>query len=320
MIRYITLRLLSLVLVVFGVTLVVFVLTSALPGDPATALLGPYATPERVVDLRRSLALDGSLPERYFAWLGHALSGDLGHSYSLGRPVLAVVLERLRPTALLAASALGLGTALGLTLGSLAAVRPGTLCDRALTLISLVGVSTPAFWIAMVLMLVFGIELGLFPVSGMRRADVLDSSSLVTVVDIAHHLVLPATALGMVAAGVIARMTRAALVEVLSTDYVRLARASGAGESNVRYVYAFRAALSRVVPVIGLQAGFALGGAAYVETVFQWPGLGKLLVDAIAERDLLLVQGGVMLVAVLYVLVTFATDLVQRSIDPRVDA
>lgn len=314
MTHYILRRLASLIFVLFGVSLVVFMMLALLPGDPATAILGPFATPDRVRGLNQEFGLTGSLPERYAVWLGNLLQGDLGRSYALDRPVMELVRERLGRTLLLASSALAIGTLCGLLLGSVAAAWRGRWPDRALTLISLLGISTPAFWMAMLLMLVFSVKLGMFPVSGMTSAYAADRGSLL---DIAAHLVLPTLALGAVVAGVIARLTRSQMLETLPADFVRLARAKGVPEGRVVYGHVFLVAFSRVVPVIGLQAGFVLGGAVYIETVFQWPGLGKLLVDAILQRDVLLAQGTVLVVASLYVLVNLATDLVQHALDPR---
>ena len=312
MIDYVLRRLIALIPVWLGISLLVYSTLVLLPGDPATAILGPYASEARVAELQRQLGLDRPLFIQYWDWLTNVVRGDLGHSYAFERPVSQLVAERLGPTLLLASAALTLGTLLGLMLGSLAAVHRGWL-DRALTAFSLIGISTPAFWLAMLGMLGLSVHLGWFPVSGMQP-HLGESSALA----VAHHLVLPASTLALTAAGVIARLMRAAMLEALSSDYVRMARAKGLDESRVRYSHAFRSSIAQVIPVIGLQAGFVLGGTVYVETVFQWPGLGKLLVDAIAERDLLLVQGGVLVVASLYVLVNLATDILQRLLDPRV--
>ncbi len=307
-------RLAGLGFVLFGISLLVFSMVALLPGDPATAILGPFSTPERVAELQRELGLDASMPLRYVRWLSALLHGDLGRSYSLQRPVLDVLLERLPQTLLLASVALGLGTLLGLLLGSLAATHRGTLVDRGLTFVALLGISTPSFWMAMLLMLVFSVELGWFPVSGTASAygpSVGDWS------DRLRHLVLPAVALALVVTGVIARLMRTAMLETLSQDFVIMARAKGVSEGEVLYGHAFQLAFTRMVPVIGLQAGFVLGGAVYIESVFQWPGLGKVLVDAILQRDFLLAQGAVLVVACLYVVVNLVSDLVQRALDPR---
>ena len=312
MTAYLIKRLSMLPLVLLGVALVVFLIMSLVPGDPALAILGPYATPDRLATLRDELGLDQPLPIRFAHWLGSLLHGDLGHSVSLERPVLDVVLERIGPTLLLAAAALGLGTLAGLGAGMVAALRHNRPVDRLVTLGVVLGISLPSFWLGLLLILVFAIWLGWLPVSGM--VAVWGTGG---VLDVARHLVLPAVSLALVAAGVIGRLTRGAAIDVLGADHLRLARGRGLREGRVLMVHGLKGVLARMVPVIGLQAGFVLGGAVYIETIFQWPGLGRLLVDAIAARDLLLVQGGVLVLASAYVLVNLAADLVQHQLDRR---
>lgn len=311
--RYLLERILGLGLVLFGISLLVFAMIALLPGDPATAILGPYATPERAAELSRELGLQEGPVKRYLSWLGNLLSGDFGHSYSFERPVVDLLGERLGPTLALALAALGFGTLLGLLLGSVAAVRRG-ITDRVLSSLTLVGISTPSFWLAMLLMLVFAVDARWFPASGMVSPSGAGAGGLI---DVCHHLVLPACALGLVVAGVIARLMRTAMLETLGLDFVRMAKAKGLAHGQVVYGHAFFVAFTRVIPVIGLQAGFVLGGAVYIETVFQWPGLGKLLVDAILQRDYLLAQGAVLVVATCYVFINLGTDLLQRALDPR---
>lgn len=312
MAAYILRRLLATIPVLIGLSLIVFVIMALIPGDPATAILGSFATPENVAELNRQLGLDRSLPEQYLIWLGNVLQGDLGRSYTLNRPVLDEVMERLGATLILAGTALVLCAALGLAAGVLAAARQNEWPDRAVTLAVLVGISTPSFWLGLILILVFAVNLRWLPASGMM-ALYGDGGPL----DIARHLVLPAVTLAVVATGVIARLTRTAMLEILREDFIRTARAKGLGEGAVIWRHAFKAALVSVIPVIGIQAGFVLGGAVYIETVFQWPGIGSMLVTAISTRDLLLVQGGVLVVAVAYVLFNLAADLLQTALDPR---
>lgn len=306
-------RLLQLVPVLLGISLVVFLLMTVLPGDPALAMLGPYATPEALAELRRELGLERPLWERYLIWLGDVLQGDLGRSLQLERPVAAELAERLGPTLLLAAAALLISGVLGLAAGVLAAVHHRRWPDHALTLAVLLGIATPQFWLALVLILVFAVWLGWLPVSGM-----LPVVGAAGPLELLRHLALPAVSLAVVVTGVLARLSRAAMLDELSRDYVRMARARGVPERRVILGHAFRNVAARMMPVLGLQAGFLLGGAVYIETVFQWPGLGRMLVDAIASRDLLLVQGGVLVLAVAYVLVNLAADLAQHLLDPRV--
>lgn len=319
MTAYLLRRLLLLLPVLFGVSLVVFGVMSLVPGDPALAILGPYATPERLAELRAELGLDRSWPVRYGLWLSGVLEGDLGRSVSLERPVLDVVLERLGPTALLAGSALLLGTLLGLAAGMLAALRHNQLTDRLVTLGVLLGISIPSFWLGLLLILVFAVWLGWLPASGMTWVW-SNAGGLSAAPDIARHLLLPTLSLALVAGGVIGRLTRGAAIDVLASAPIRMARARGIPERRILLVHALKSVLARMVPVIGLQAGFVIGGAVYIETIFQWPGLGRLLVEAIAARDLLLVQGGVLVLAAAYVLVNLAADLAQHALDRRTRA
>ena len=309
---YIAKRLLAAIPVLFGLSVIVFLIMAMIPGDPATAILGSYATPENVASLNEALGLDRPLPQQYLIWLGNILQGDFGRSYALNRPVLDEVLERFQATLILAGTALVLCSILGLVAGVVSAVRQYGWTDRIVTLVVLIGISTPSFFLGLLLILVFAVRLRWFPASGMYA--IYGGGDLK---DLAYHLVLPALTLAVVAVGVIARLTRTAMLEVLRQDYIRTARAKGLTERRVIWRHAFKAALVSVVPVIGIQAGFVLGGAVYVETVFQWPGIGSMLVNAISTRDLLLVQGGVLVVAAAYVLFNLAADVVQTLLDPR---
>ena len=300
--------------VLFGISVIVFLIMSLIPGDPATAILGAYATPDNVAKLNAELGLNKPLLERYLVWITNLFQGDLGRSYSLNRPVLDEVMERLGPTLLLSGAALLLCTFFGLVSGIVSAVKQYGWQDKILTLLVLLGISTPSFWLGLILVLIFSVQLGWFPASGMFAIYGGGNA-----VDLLHHLVLPAVTLAIVATGVIARLTRSNMLEVLRQDYVRTARAKGLGERKVIYKHAFKNALVNIVPVIGIQAGFVLGGAVYIETVFQWPGIGRMLVTAISTRDILLVQGGVLLVAVSYVTVNLAADILQRMLDPRLN-
>jgi peptide/nickel transport system permease protein len=310
---YVLLRLLQLVPVLFGISLVVFLIMALLPGDPALAILGPYATAESLAALRAELGLDQPPWRRFFIWLANVLQGDLGRSVTLQRPVLDEIAERIGPTLLLAAAALALSVALGLAAGAVAAAHRRQWQDKALTLAVLLGISTPPFWLALLLILVFAVWLRWLPTSGML--SVYAGGGLA---DLVRHLVLPAVSLAVVVTGVLARLSRAAMLEELSQDYVRMARAKGLSERQVVFRHAFRNMLVRMTPVIGLQTGFVLGGAVYIETVFQWPGMGRMLVDAISTRDLLLVQGGVLAMASAYVLVNLLADVLQHLLDPRI--
>lgn len=312
---YLARRLLMLVPILFGISLIVFGLMALIPGDLAQAILGPMATSENVERLREEMSLDEPLPVQYADWAGGILSGDFGWSYSLQRPVGAELAERFPPTLLLAGTALLICAVVGLAVGCLMAIRQNTWTDRIASITVLVGISTPAFFLGLVFVLIFSIQLSWFPPSGMR--SIFGAQGIA---DLLMHLFLPALTLGFVAAGVVARLTRSQMLEVLRLDYIRTARAKGLREPRVLFAHAFRNALVPMIPVIGLQAGFVLGGAVYVETIFQWPGLGQMLVTAISTRDLLLVQGGVLIVATSYVLINLGADVIQRLLDPRVEA
>ena len=312
MLAYIGRRLIAAIPVLFGLSVIVFLIITLIPGDPATAILGSFATPENVERLNRQLGLDRTLVEQYVLWITNVFQGDFGRSYSLNRPVLDEVLERFRATLILAGAALVLCSVFGLLAGIVSAVRQFGWVDRVVTFVVLIGISIPSFWLGLILILIFAVELRWLPASGMVAIYGGGGPG-----DILRHLILPATTLAVVATGVIARLTRASMLEVLRQDYIRTARAKGLTERRVIYRHAFKAALVSVIPVIGIQAGFVLGGAVYIETVFQWPGIGEMLVKAISTRDILLVQGGVLVVAASYVLFNLLADVVQTMLDPR---
>jgi peptide/nickel transport system permease protein len=310
---YILKRLTALVPVLFGLSIIVFLVMTLIPGDTATAILGAYATPENVERINRELGLDKPLVQQYLIWIGNVLQGDFGRSYALNRPVLDEVLERFGATLVLAGVSLVLCTVIGLVAGVVSAVRQFGWADRAITFFVLAGISMPSFWLGLLLIYLFAVHWRMLPASGMYA--VYGGGDLQ---DLLLHLILPAVTLAVVAAGVIARLTRGAMLEVLRQDYVRTARAKGLTERRVIYGHAFRAALVSIIPVIGIQSGFVLGGAVYIETVFQWPGIGAMLVKAISSRDILLVQGGVLVVAASYVLFNLVADVLQSMLDPRI--
>lgn len=311
--NYLLRRLTGIIPVIIGLSLIVFLLMAMIPGNPAQALLGAFATPENVARVSAELGLDKPLWQQYFIWVNNLLHGDFGRSYVLNRPVIDEVLERLSATLLLGGCALLLSVILGLLAGVTSAVRQFGWGDKLITLLVLIGISLPSFLIGLLMIMLFAVSLRWFPASGMYAiyggGDVWD---------LLHHLTLPAITLAIVATGVIARLTRTAMLEVLRQDYIRTARAKGVSERRVIWRHAFRVALVSVIPAIGIQAGFVLGGAVYIETVFQWPGLGAMLVKAVSTRDLLLVQGGVLVAAIAYVLINLLTDIVQACLDPRV--
>lgn len=312
---YIIKRLFAVIPVLLGLSLIIFLIMHLTPGSQAAAMLGAYATPANVAKLNAELGLNKPLPVQYLIWLDNIVHGNLGYSYTVNRPVLNVVMQRFGATLILAIAALFLCTVWGLLAGVISAVRQYSWTDRFVTLLVLVGISMPSFWLGLLLILAFAVDLHWLPASGMYA--VYGGGGLL---DMLRHLILPAITLAVGATTVIARLTRSNMLEVLRQDYIRTARANGLSEGRVIYRHAFQAALVNVIPVIGVQAGFVLGGAVYIETVFQWPGIGRMLVNAITSRDILLVQGGVLVVASSYVLFNLLADILQTVLDPRVRA
>ncbi|KGB81643.1 glutathione ABC transporter permease [Rhodovulum sp. NI22] len=310
---YILRRLISAIPVLLGITVIVFAIMAMIPGDPATAILGSYATPANVEKLNRELGLDKPAVQRYFIWLGNMMTGDFGQSYALNRPVLDEVLERFGATLILAGVAFVLCSGLGVLAGVVSAARQYGPADKAITFVVLLGISIPSFFLGMMMILLFAVKLRWLPVSGMYA--IYGGGDLQ---DLLRHLVMPASALAVVATGVIARLSRGAMLEVLRQDFIRTARAKGVPERRVIQGHALRAAMVGIIPVLGIQAGFVLSGAVYIEMVFQWPGVGRMLVDAILKRDILLVQGGVVFVAACYVLFNIVVDVAQSLLDPRI--
>ena len=313
MIAYIIKRFLSDIPVLLGISVIVFIIMALIPGDPATAILGSFATPENVEKLNRDLGLDKPMIQRYFIWLGNMLQGDFGRSFSLNKDVLDEISERFGATLVLAGVSFVLCSILGVVAGVLSASRQFGITDKLITLSVLIGISIPSFFLGMMMILFFSVQLRWFPVSGMWPIyGARDLSALLS------HLFLPALALSVVATGVIARLSRSAMLEVLRQDFIRTARAKGLSEARVIWRHALKAAMVSVIPVLGVQAGFVLSGAVYIEMVFQWPGVGRMLVEAILKRDILLVQGGVVFVAACYVMFNIVVDIIQSLLDPRI--
>ncbi|MEA2527482.1 MAG: peptide/nickel transport system permease protein [Thermomicrobiales bacterium] len=313
MTHYLVRRLLWMIVVVFGVSIVVFGLIHLTPGDPARIMLGPAGRPEDIAKLRHQLGLDRSVAVQYVRWVSRALRGDLGQSIVLRRPVLGEVLDRFGNTAILATASILISFLLGIVLGVVSAVRRGSVVDRLVMLAATWGLSLPSFWFGLMLIILFSLRLKWLPGTGMTSA-INGGGPL----DVGKHLILPAVALSVVPMAVIARYTRSSMLEVLSQDYVRTARAKGLSEQVVIWRHVFRNTLVAIVTMLGLQIGFLLAGAVYIENVFSWPGIGQMLVDAILKRDFPLVQGGVLLVASVYVLVNLLTDLAYAYLDPRI--
>ena len=310
--RYLAQRLALLVFVLLGVTVLVFLVTRLTPGDPARVLLGPRATDDEVARLRTAYGLDQPIYIQYTNWLTHVVRGDLGDSIQLHRPVVTEVVDRFRGTLLLAVAAMLVAFSLGITLGLVAALHANSVLDRALMSLLLVGISLPPFWVGLILIIAFSLFLRWLPATGM-----ISPTGGGSPLDILSHLVLPTLTLAAVPLAVIARLTRANVLEVLHQLYVRTAHAKGLPGRAVVMNHIFRNTMIGTVTILGLEAGWLLAGTVYIETVFAWPGLGAMLVNAILQRDYPLVQGGVLLVATVYVLINLATDTLYLYIDPR---
>jgi len=311
--RFLARRLLQLGPVLLGVSVIVFLVLHLSPGDPAEVMLGANANREDLERLRHQMGLDQPLHVQYLTWIGHVARGDLGRSLWMKRPVLGEVLERFKATLLLTGSALFLSTVGGIALGIVSATHANSLLDRLSAVASLFGASMPVFWLGLVLMVIFALWLGWLPASGMYAP--YGGGGLR---DLLAHLALPAVTLAAASVTIIARLTRATMLETLGQDYVRTARAKGLGDRVVVWRHALKNALIPIVTVVGVQTGYLLGGAVLTETVFAWPGVGTLVVQGILARDVPLVQGGVLVIAVSFVLVNLAVDTLYAWLDPRI--
>jgi len=308
---YIARRFLQAIPVMVLVATAVFLLLRLTPGDPTDILLGPEATPERAAELRRDLGLDQPLPVQWAVWFSHVLRGDLGESIFLRRPVAQAIWERAEPTLMLTLLSLLIAVMLGLSLGIAAAVRQGSWADILAMLVSLAGISMPTFWIGLNLILVFAVILGLLPVAGYKPL----SEGLWENV---RYLVLPAVTLGFYDAALLARMTRSMMLGVLKEHYVRTARSIGVSERRVVLRHALRNALIPLLTIVGLMFAGLMGGALVTETVFNIPGVGRLLIQAVLRRDYALVQGIVLLIAGAYVFINLCVDILYGVLDPRI--
>ncbi len=311
--RYLAYRSVWVAIVLLGVSALTFVILHLTPGDPAQILLGPVATPQDLARLHRELGLDRPVVVQYAIWLSHMIHGDLGQSITLHRPVLGEVVLRFRGTLILTAGAVVIAFGPGILLGVLAGRRPGSLMDRLSMVVTIGGVSLPSFWLGMLLIILFSLRLGWLPGTGM-----FSPAGQETLPDLLTHLLLPAATLGALPLAVIARVASTGMIDALRADYIRTARAKGLDERAVAVRHAFRNTLVGIVTVLGLEMGLLLAGAVYVETVFSWPGIGLMLVNAILTRDFPLVQGAVLLVATTYVILNLLTDFLYAYLAPRI--
>jgi len=301
--QYIARRLFLTIPVVLGVSIIVFAIIRMLPGDPARAMAGPQASPQYIESVRARYGLDQPIAVQYVTFMRRAAQGDFGISVFSRRPVITEISERFPRTLLLASISLVIATAVGVPAGIISATKRNSIFDNVSMVVALIGVAAPVFWLALMLQLLFAVHLSWFPSTGIGTP---------------MHLVLPSVTLGAASAGLFARITRSSMLEVLREDYVTTARAKGLTENVVVYKHALKSAMIPVVTVMGLQFGILLGGAVLTETVFAWPGIGRLLVDSILRRDYPVVQATVMMLAFLFVLINLVVDILYAFLDPRI--
>ncbi len=305
MLRYILVRVVGVVPVLIGITLAVFLMVRAVPGDPIAIMFAnqPQPTAEQRAIIEREMGLDLPIHRQYVRFITNAVRGDLGISYRTKQPVKDHIITRLPNTAKLAATSLVIAMVIGISAGVLAATFRNTWIDRISMLIAIIGVSIPAFWLGMMMILLFSLRLGWFPTAGAEGWKTV---------------VLPAFTMGLVVSAVLARVTRASMIEALQQDYIRTARAKGLREYFVVYRHALRNALIPVVTIVGLLVGSLLSGAFIVEAVFGYPGIGSLAVQALLTRDFPMIQGIVLFIAIVYVIVNLLVDILYGFIDPRI--
>jgi peptide/nickel transport system permease protein len=328
---YIIKRLLQIIPVVLGVTLIAFALIHLAPGDPVRTMLGQHATQQEIDEIRDKYGLNRPLYEQYFIWLGDVLKGDLGRSILTHEQVTTEIGSRFPNTIELAIAAMIFAILIGVVAGVISATKQYSVADYSVMGLALFGISMPVFWLGIMLMMIFGVFLGWLPIGG--RIDLLIPYQSITgfmvidsiitlngaaLISVLEHLILPAIALGTIPMAIIARTTRSSMLEVLRQDFIRTERAKGLSERKVIYKHAIRNAMVPVVTVIGLNFGLLLSGAILTETVFSWPGVGRLVVDAVYARDYPLVIGCILIFALVFVIVNLITDILYTYIDPRI--
>ncbi|MCT8176127.1 ABC transporter permease [Variovorax sp. CY25R-8] len=319
MLRYAASRLLQGLALVLAVVVLNFVLVHAAPGDPVETIAGASGgmSPELMAELRTQYGLDRPLPVQLGVYLGKVLRGDLGYSYFFNLPVTQMIAERVPATLLLVLSSVLLAFIVGTALGVLSSRRPNGLLSQFITVLSLVGFAAPVFWIGIMLVILLASVFPILPVAGMRSIDAT-GGGLADVLDVAHHLVLPTITLSLVYLAQYSRLARSSMLDVLGSDFIRTARSKGLAERVVLYKHALRNALLPVVTVLGLQFGNVLAGAILVETVFNWPGLGRLAFDSVLRRDYPTILGVLLFSSIVVVVMNQLTDLCYRLIDPRI--
>lgn len=311
MLKYVTRRLLITIPVLLGVTIVISSIIYIAPGNPARIALGANARPEAVAELERQMGLNQPPWIRYLQWLWGVVQGDLGESIRTGRQVSSMIAHRLPPTLELAAASMVLTFIIALPLGVISAVKQYTWVDTSSMVFAIFWISMPSFWLALILILLFSVNLNIFPISG-RATPVFTATWLMS-------LILPAVATGTRRAGLLTRMTRSSMLEILNEDYIRTARGKGIGEKSVIYTHAMKNAMIPIITLIGLQIPFIFSGSVIIETVFSWPGMGRLLVNSVLQRDYPVVQGLVLVYAIIVVISNLLVDIAYGYFDPRIE-
>ena len=303
MIQYLFNRLLQAIPVLLGVIIITFVLMYIIPGDPVVSMVGERYSEETVQQLRQELHFDDPLPLQFLRYVGNVLQGNFGNSFITGEPVAALIIEKFPNTMMLAITAMFFAILIGLTAGIMSSVHPGSFMDRGIMVLALAGISAPVFWVGLILVLVVGVMLQWLPPTGFGGIE---------------YLILPALTLGLRSAAYLARLTRATMLDVLSHDYIRTARSKGLPEWKVFIKHAFPNTLIPVITIIGTDFGSYLSGAVLTESIFGWPGIGRLALEAIMKRDFPVIQGTVLFMAIMFVLMNVLVDLLYGVVDPRI--
>ncbi|WP_153731772.1 ABC transporter permease [Sporosarcina obsidiansis] len=328
---YIARRLLQLIPVLLGMSIVVFAIIHAIPGDPATVILGDQATPETVADLKAEMGLDQPITTQYASYVKDIVTGDLGTSLKTKKPIKEEIIPYLMATVELMIISMVIAIIIGVNAGILAAWRRASWFDYSAMLIALIGVSIPVFWLGLMEQWIFAEKFGWLPSTGRMNArepieaitgllllDTTIQGNWTGFVDAFKHLILPGIALGTIPMAIIARITRSSMLEVLNADYVRTARAKGLSELKILYKHSLKNAFAPVLTIIGMLVGLLLGGAVLTETIFGWPGIGRYIYDAIGSRDYPVIQSGILLVSTIFVFVNLFVDLLYARLDPRI--
>ena len=311
LLKYIIKRLLSVIPVLFVVSIVIFGIIHITPGDPAAVILGQEATPEQIAELREQLGLNAPIHVQYLTWIAGVFQGDLGTSYFMKEPVTTAILDHIQPTISVATLGMAVSLIIAIPIGILAANKRGTVTDQSVMALALLGMSVPSFLLGLFLILLIGVQLGWLPVAGYQPLSRGLWEHL-------KYLIMPAISLGSIQAALIARMTRASMLEVLNTNYIKTARAKGVKDRVIVFKHALRNAFLPILTVVGSSLGTLLTGAVVTETIFNIPGIGQLIINSIERRDYSVIQGVVLFVTLIYVIVNLVIDLLYGVIDPRV--